>query len=296
MISAGSKASLEKDFREIDMKINVRANKSFRQWCTESHGKSSKRWLVLIDNWEDPSIFNPREYIPRSSSSYILITCRRKDISRIASIIAVPPLPEKPATTLLLKVSAGRQEGARDRHYARKIVTTLGFIPLAIKQCGRFIGETNSNLAEYPSSLDELMVMIQPALENSCDDIFRFDREEKSILTTWEVSFQHLEKHDQEASTLLMLLGFLDPSGIHESIIEAGLRTQRRWTNDGDVANTWFQSTPSEILSLAKACERRGVRKIMQKLSDFSFLFEMPRRGRYYMNGVRPTLERSMIM
>jgi hypothetical protein len=150
------------------------------------------------------------------------------------------------------------------------------------------VGQTQGNLAEYPSSLDQLLLRIQPALEDTYEDIdiFKLDRDEKTILSTWEISFQHLEKHYPEASTLLALFGFLGPSGVRESIIEAGMKPQKRWTDEGGVADTWLAGTPSEILWLAKTSEKRGVRKILQKPTNISLIFERPQKGKYYMNGV----------
>jgi hypothetical protein len=74
IVSGASSKSLKKDFRDIERRMANRVNKSFRQWCTDGGGKTSKRWLVVIDNWEDPPEINPREYIPLSAGGCVLIT------------------------------------------------------------------------------------------------------------------------------------------------------------------------------------------------------------------------------
>ncbi len=86
----------------------------------------------------------------------------------------------------------------------------LGGLPLAIDQAGSYMRETGTNALEYMKLYEktwgELMTQQHEfALQEATAS---------SILTTWTVSFNELQKKSQDAANLLILWAFLDNQDI----------------------------------------------------------------------------------
>jgi NB-ARC domain len=162
-VSAEAQTSLERSYNSL----NDMVQSNFRTWCSDSR---RRRWLLIIDNLDDLSFFNPHERIPTGCAGKVIVTSRRRDAASIGELLEVPPLAEEDATKLLLAVSTGRRETGHGEPSANTIAKTLQLIPLAICQCGGYVGTKNDVLDNYTSSLAELLDRIEfPELEDEAD-------------------------------------------------------------------------------------------------------------------------------
>ena len=110
-----------------------------------------EEWLIVFDNADDPSPEVVEKFIPPGNRGNILITSRNRSMGRIVSFenaIEIKEMEEADAITLLLRASClnplpGHLEAAK------KIVTELYGIPLAIHHAGAYIEAGRCDIDQY---------------------------------------------------------------------------------------------------------------------------------------------------
>jgi hypothetical protein len=93
-VSAESTERVEKDFRNIETEILSKSRKSFREWCAT---EGQKRWLLIVDNLDDPQVFDPDQWIPEFGFGHAIYTSRRRDIKSLGQPVEIVPLMPSPA-------------------------------------------------------------------------------------------------------------------------------------------------------------------------------------------------------
>jgi tetratricopeptide (TPR) repeat protein len=109
-----------------------------------------------------------------------------------------------------------KRTGQKDEAAARALAKELGCLPLALEQAGAYILETGIGLSGYLSRFQERW-----------QEILRLGRPisyRDTVATTWEISFQDVEKESPAAADLLNLLAFLAPEEIPRSLLAAGAK------------------------------------------------------------------------
>ncbi|KAM7211655.1 P-loop containing nucleoside triphosphate hydrolase protein [Rhypophila decipiens] len=129
-----------KDFprKQTDIVENFhRLSRAFAGWLAFP---GNTRWLIVIDNVDDPEVFDFRDILPAAQAGAVLVTSRRQDLSLMWDGIEVPSMEEEEAIELLEASSKlSFQMGTKGWIDAKRLVQTLGYLPLAIVQAGSFI-------------------------------------------------------------------------------------------------------------------------------------------------------------
>jgi tetratricopeptide (TPR) repeat protein len=92
-------------------------------------------------------------------------------------------------------------------------------LPLALTQAGSYMRETNASASTYAEHYSRTW-------ERLMKSEARFPLEEygdRSVLTTWTMSYQQVQRQSEEAAWLLKLWGFLDSGEVWYELIAAGL-------------------------------------------------------------------------
>ncbi len=194
----------EKD--EPDQRIVIQA---VRDWLRQNGG-----WLLIFDNARDRGDLH--EYcpqvagVPQGSRGHILITSRSQSWRGVANPLAVQVLGREEAIEFLLK-----RTGQQDRAAAGQLAEALGGLPLALEQAGAFIEECGETITNYLSLFTtrqrELLQKGQPSPDYPA-----------TVATTWEISFQEVEKSNAAGAELLNLCAFFAPDDIPKDILIAG--------------------------------------------------------------------------
>lgn len=173
-----------------------------KSWLEKSHS----RWLLILDNVDDSEIAANLEsqYLPTRGNGEIIITTRNRELSGIGYELNVPSLDQKNAAELLLR-TIGQERPEALSQEALKISQMLGGHPLAIAQAGAYIRTIVIPMKLYI----ELYSKKQAEFLN-----YRTSprRDEATAATTFELSFENLEKNNPDAALLLLLFSFLDRS------------------------------------------------------------------------------------
>jgi tetratricopeptide (TPR) repeat protein len=163
------------------------------------------KWLLVIDNVDrefqepgkDEQGFNPEEAMPSSDHGSILITSRLWSVKGTCKDLDLDRVNEDEAQAILTR-HAGRN--ITDSHL---LLRKLDGLPLALAQAGSFIGLSNIGVKEYIQYFDETW---SDLMQNH--DRFPSQDYQRSMLTTWKISYDQVLRRSETAAWLLRLWAF----------------------------------------------------------------------------------------
>ena len=181
-------------------------------------------WLLVLDNYDDIRV-KIDGFLPIGASGSVLITTRdRNAIGSVASSgLPLTEMGPLDAERLFLRIRSLGAEPKQQRSISesehqdlKQILEELQYFPLAIDQAASFIRENS------PMTLREYVTYLKPRSVDR-ERLLRFKQANPtypdSIMTTWEISLQYLERTQPRAGWILQLLGFLDHSSISEKLL-----------------------------------------------------------------------------
>jgi tetratricopeptide (TPR) repeat protein len=155
--------------------------------------------LLIFDNATAPGTLKP--YLPLGPGRRVLVTTRVQAWPG-ANPQDVHELPLESAITFLLN-----RTGQTDRVAAENVAQRLGCLPLALEQAAAYVVECKKQLHDYASLLGSRGLAV---LEKG-----QPYQSERSVGTTWALSFEKLEAKCPAAADLLHLCAFLAPEAIY---------------------------------------------------------------------------------
>jgi hypothetical protein len=222
--------------------------------------KLNEKWLLIFDNYDLPEKdwFDLRSYFPEGQNGQIIVTSRNRDVEKEVGghVLHIDKMNDQEAIRLLLK-SAGLSNvpGDQVEEDLKKLIATglLGSLPLAIAQGGAFIRQrrignshqTLKRLREYREIFEDHQAKM---LAGELGGLVR--QYGKSVITSWDMSFQVVIADNPTAAELLLFLGFLHHADIPERLFSLAhdSKTQFQINDEIDVTTTPFRWA-GEILS-----------------------------------------------
>jgi hypothetical protein len=159
-------------------------------------------------------------YIPKTNNGSVLITSR--DVKAGESLadsapIQVPPLAEDEAVELLRKKVPSDVIGDAD---IGGLVKKLDYFPLAIIHAAAYMSQAPCTVPEYVAVLDDesqfAHVLAEEVNGKRKEDV------RWSVLSSWTLSFELLQKREPLAVELLQSICFLDRHNIPKMLIQQG--------------------------------------------------------------------------
>ncbi|KAF1973481.1 hypothetical protein BU23DRAFT_464649, partial [Bimuria novae-zelandiae CBS 107.79] len=209
-----------------------------RSWlCDESNG----RWLMVVDNADDASIFfqgvsptgtasspdpTPAEllsdFLPQSPNGSILVTSRSRDAAYKLtgahfSNVEVKPM-DKDAALALLQKKLGYIDSEDE---AVQLIQDLDAMPLALTQAAAFIKKRAPpmSVSRYVDEVRRSESDRARLLDQDVGDSRRDGRASNSIIATWHISFKYIRTQTPNAARLRSLMSLFDRQGIPESLL-----------------------------------------------------------------------------
>ncbi|KAF4332557.1 kinesin light chain [Fusarium beomiforme] len=196
------------------------------------------KWLLVLDSADDFNVLLRStsgdnddgrklvEYLPQSPNGSILITTRNRDLAfrltgTFRAIHEIGPMVHEEA----LKLLENRLGTVSDKNAAAALVRSLDLIPLAISQAAAYIRKRapRTSLVQYLSEFRRSESKRVRLLSQDAGDLRRDLRQDggasNAILTTWQVSFDHIRSRRPSAADLLSLMSFFNRQGIPESLL-----------------------------------------------------------------------------
>ncbi|KAK6507913.1 hypothetical protein TWF481_006334 [Arthrobotrys musiformis] len=191
----------------------------------------NNKWLLIFDNADDLNV-PIEDYLP-TDAGYILVTSRRPEFLHYGEQMGLGGLDRESAIQLLLRLTRLRDPTTSDIQDVTEVVEKLGFMPLAITHAGCFIYELRIPVNEYLQYYDQAFKEAQSKIPR-----LGWAYREDTAVTTWEVSFGEIKKRNEEAASLLLTCGYLNPNEIFEncweneeqSDLQAQIRSKNRFS------------------------------------------------------------------
>ena len=140
-----------------------------------------------------------------------------------------------------------------------------GDLPLAIAQCASYLREYPMPYARYLSKFNSVYAESRRRFLNSKMKGVQYD---KSIMTTWDITFDELETTLPNAARMLTLFGFLSRTDISEEFLENALSDLKFWGGLGSIALTRNLRDDLQFLNV----ENGGFDESLGKLSSLSLM------------------------
>jgi tetratricopeptide (TPR) repeat protein len=188
----------EKDARE-----QAAIAQAVRHWLEQNF-----RWLLVFDNAANQN--DLRNYLPRGATGHVLITSRDSNWRGVATTLSVKVLAQYESIDFLLK-----RTGQKDREAATKLAHELGNLPLALEQAGAYMEESGRSVSDY---LELFQTRQREILKRGAPSTDYPD----TVATTWELSFQEVQKASPAGADLLNLCAFLAPDDIPQGMLREG--------------------------------------------------------------------------
>ena len=245
-VHSSSRARFEQSFGEIADRIRTDACEVGRsdtlqtvsKWLSD--GKNGP-WLLILDNADDarvlldlqvdntardvaPAKRRLTDYIPQVPHGVVLVTTRDRtsgwaltgDYSTPIKVESMDPLE----SLELLKGKLPTESGSE----AVELVIELEHVPLAIAQAGAYIRERAplmtipKYLAEFRKSQDNKTTL----LNSNHADLRRDGEVPNAVITSWQLSFDHVRVTYPKAADLLSLMSFFNRQAIPQFLVQGG--------------------------------------------------------------------------
>ncbi|PSN73791.1 hypothetical protein BS50DRAFT_617077 [Corynespora cassiicola Philippines] len=225
----------------IDVDVDVAVRECLR-WLSLP---SNQDWLLIFDNIDrdfhnkdDAQAYDVKVYFPKADHGSILMTSRLANLQRHGSGVRVGAVDTEQARAIL-ENSAGRAIEDAD-----VILQRLSGLPLALTQAGSYMQETNISASAYAKYYDATW-------ERFMQEQGQFMLEEygdRSVLTTWMISYEQVQKQSEEAAWLLKLWGCLDNGEVWYELVAAGYKLSEEMN-----IPKWLSAVAEDRLMYAKA-------------------------------------------
>lgn len=202
-----------------------------------------RRWLLILDNadeaeylLESPAVTSQKtdrtptpsggrrlDYIPTCDHGTVLITTRRRDmcqkmVHRI-NMLEIPPMDADHALEMMQK-KIGMQDQRDD---IIRLAKALDFMPLAMAQAAAYIHKRapRCSVQQYIEKLHRSQKSKLSLLNRDETDLRRDREASNSIISTWQISFEHVHSVRSSAADLLSFMSFFDRQAIPQALLLA---------------------------------------------------------------------------
>ncbi|KAK3387984.1 P-loop containing nucleoside triphosphate hydrolase protein [Podospora didyma] len=239
-VHAGTQARVEEGFRTIADAVKLPGRNQPKadipqlmySWLSNER---NGRWIMILDSADDRDVlYNANSspsptssdaydrrsfatYLPQSRNGSIIVTTRNRDLAfkltgRRQNMIDVGPMAQTDALTLLEK----KLGSPASLDVAADLVKALDLVPLAISQAAAYIQARapRTSPEKYLAEFRENERKRARLLGYDGGDLRRDGGASNAILTTWQISFDHIRSKRRTAADLLSLMSFFDRQGI----------------------------------------------------------------------------------
>jgi tetratricopeptide (TPR) repeat protein len=222
---------------------------------------SNSHWLLVVDNVDrdyrdkgDSQAYNVKDYFPDADHGSMLITSRLSDLQRLGSGIKLGVVGAGQARAIL-ESNTGRSVEGKYKTYLSKNTTATNIVepdadlvldllqglPLALTQAGTYMRETNMSALGYAEHYNQTWTRLMES-----QDKFPLEEYDRSVMTTWSISFNQVKKRSEEAAYLLRLWGFLDSGEVWYELFAP----KRRLLDDAGYPR-WLQTITEDAPAFA---------------------------------------------
>lgn len=223
-VNASQPASINQDFLKIfnllfDDAQNLSASEAVQRvlrWLCENTGP----WLLVfdgadcVDDTDNISYVDLHQYIPQSPDTHVIVTSRSNSVRDFSTFegVEVGRLSVNEAEEVFLKCSKIDRAHSKQKREVGMVVEELGYLALAITIAGVYVSQTPRLASDFSRFLKEYRQQQKRLLSRKPNQLnHHYD---KSVMTTWEMTYLAIQNELPAACRILLLLSFLH----HEDI------------------------------------------------------------------------------
>ncbi|KAF2730312.1 hypothetical protein EJ04DRAFT_396871, partial [Polyplosphaeria fusca] len=200
-------------------------------------------WLIIFDNYDNPqtpgssdrTTVDIRRYLPESDHGSIIITTRSARVSQGWRLHVQKLAGLEDGLKILANTS--RRKGIEDDPDAKALVSKLDGLPLALSTAGAYLKHVTTSFAEYLRLYEASWLKLQrtsPTLSSY---------EDRSLYTTWQVTFDRIREQNAASAMLLKLWAYFDKQDMWFGLLKYA----------GSVDDEWIQKLTEDELSFNEA-------------------------------------------
>ncbi|KAL4935205.1 hypothetical protein BDV06DRAFT_133555 [Aspergillus oleicola] len=228
-LNAGSEATLKDSFLSIVKQIirvqqpdKLKAEDAVIHTCQWLSDIRNTRWLLIFDNYDDPNEFEIERYYPHASHGVILITTRQPNLVA-GKKIPIQPIQNIEDSLMILQSRSKREKSDIDTH-ARRLAERLAGLPLALATAGAFLQHSTLTFKRYLEEYEKHW-NINPRRPTRLEEY-----QNRTLFTTWDLSYSRVKEVDPDAAKLLKLLAYFSNYSLWHGLFHAGLTdTSPKW-------------------------------------------------------------------
>ncbi|KAI1608989.1 hypothetical protein EDD36DRAFT_446781 [Exophiala viscosa] len=207
--------------------------------------ENNGRWTMVVDNADDEQVMlNSRksetdseasatvlsdrslaDYLPSSSNGSVVITTRNRKVAEglieyAEDILDLGPMDVDVAVVFLTK-KLKKLEGMCSRDDLTDLARQVDCMPLAMSQAAAYLNQRapRMSLSKYLWELRSSDEGRARLLQADIRDPRRDGKSSNSIMTTWYVSYEHIQHTHNSAARLLSLMSLFDREGIPDHLL-----------------------------------------------------------------------------
>ncbi|CVK92128.1 uncharacterized protein FMAN_07104 [Fusarium mangiferae] len=267
-VHADSEATFVRDYGSIASVLGINTQGSQHELLQNIRHKveSLPRWLLIIDNADDLSLFGVgstvrniskiMDYIPKGPNGTILWISRDEAI--VGSLVGVRrgiavSMMTSEESKALLESTMPQSISDDELDDTVLLLEELQFLPLAISQAGTYMQRTETSVNQYLDGFKfektRWNMLKEPEFDRQ-----RLHNNSNSILETWSPSIHQIRQENELAYKILHILVYVDKENITERLVDA--------------AATHRETKQNEVIFESKK------REAIRRLKNFSFLKE----------------------
>ncbi|RYP55992.1 hypothetical protein DL770_010860 [Monosporascus sp. CRB-9-2] len=229
-------------------------------------------WLLIFDNIDrerqqddaDPDAYNVRRYLPGADHGSILITTRLAKLGQLGIPLSLSKVGESQARAIFQEWYGTDVDPIK----SAELLQLLDGLPLALAQAGTYIRETGIDFVKYVDFYKQQWRDLMELQDRKGAPLY--DYGDRSIWTTWTISFKAIQKTNEAAANLLLLWAYLDNRDLWYGLLAAA---GERSAVTAEHLSKWLQDIPSNELKFTDAVQllrNYSMIESMQGLSSYA--------------------------
>ncbi|KAI4122850.1 MAG: hypothetical protein LQ338_005584 [Usnochroma carphineum] len=206
-ISESSRTFTKSSSEDLDKIIN-----EVQDWFSQP---ANSQWLLILDNVDrdyspelpsavrDPHAYNLEDYFPGADHGSILVTSRLRALRQYGDSLELTRMDEHQGRAVL------ETRIGRSLEDLPQIVQLLGGLPLALAHAGSYLQQTGITVPDYIASYQHTWKALF-----DCDMAPLKEYPNRSVQSTWTLSYEHVKRRDPDAAKMLELWARLDSSDL----------------------------------------------------------------------------------
>ncbi|KAM0348911.1 hypothetical protein ACHAP4_010729 [Fusarium culmorum] len=186
---------------------------------------SSGRWILILHEASDEDLtygqcdhpFEISKFLPNSRKGRILVTTESKEVAWVGdAVVTLSYMNDEESLNLLSRSLINK---SHDKTLMKELLQIVPSHPPVISMAAAYININKVTLSSYLGILKDA--------ERSANSLLDISDTRLSLCSTFDVSFEHIEKHHDLAAKILLFVSFFEPNTIPSSILPGTENVQK---------------------------------------------------------------------